>query len=474
MTSSSKNGVGGLARAFSNWRSNKEATETQRFDVTTRNLTNHSVPVFSFPYELLVKIFQILRDCDDQEWAENHSSVWDDTKPFSLPYLVVTSHVSRHFRGIALAAPHLWAHINFSSSFPIGYLDEMLKRSSTTLLHLQLFEENHLGVSKMTSIMLDKVLSKSHRWQLLSITMTQPTTVQRMSTILATPLPYLQTLTVHNPGTHSWLYGSLATDAPSLTSLNLLGIDLLSCYPAAINSLTSLKIETFGSPDLALDFDALTQVLSLAARLVQLSFKCEIRESPRSPGSTIFLPELRSLQVIFEVPPQEDCIASIYSIFDAPKLEALKIIPCFYFPGPHDRVLVDYIKANGRSRYPNLRQLEVSEFDAPQYIDQDFFLALPFITHAGIIGFSSDAVLWTLASEESDNSSSMLWPHLKHLEVKRFDIDLLCDLVRRRIDSGKPLDSIEIYKRRDDTRFKAEKISWLKERVVLRVHNADS
>lgn len=65
----------------------------------------------------------------------------------------------------------------------------------------------------------------------------------------------------------------------------------------------------------------------------------------------------------------------------------------------------------------------------------------------------------------------MLWPYLKHLKVTEFDMNLLYNLVHRRIDDEKPLESLEIYMWSDDQLFEDGKLSWLKEKVVLRVHD---
>lgn len=48
-----------------------------------------------------------------------------------------------------------------------------------------------------------------------------------------------------------------------------------------------------------------------------------------------------------------------------------------------------------------------------------------------------------LAQEDNHNSSSILWPHLKHLDVLDFDQSLLCNLLRYRINIGKPMKSVD-------------------------------
>lgn len=404
-----------LKKAQSEWDS-VEATEMQllkqledlradkhRLGAKIRDLTNQLAPVSTLPNELLVKILQILRDCDSVEWNDKHGdfSKPDDKGPFRLPEILVASHVSRHFREVSIAAPHLWAHINVAFSCPLGYIDSMLWRSSSTLLHLRLREGNDTDNLRPV---LNKVIAESHRWLLLSVIIQTPSTLRTVSNVLMRPLSHLRTPNMFNwqhtsrgnPQDKIWPHGRLCSnDATVLTSLYLAGIDLLNCYPVAINKLTTLEIQTFGPPSYSLTYDVVMLALSSAPRLESLSFYCEIRESPRSSGSTILLPELRSLEVSFHCPTSSSCIANIYSIFQTPKLEEeLTICPDEHPRGtsPHHQIFVDYIKTYGRSRYPSLRELYVWDVNR-QSIDEDFFRALPLISHAGLMRFSTDIIL---------------------------------------------------------------------------------
>lgn len=159
----------------------------------------------------------------------------------------------------------------------------------------------------------------------------------------------------------------------------------------------------------------------------------------------------------------------MYTIFHVPKLEKLSIELLDGVSGPQHEFSVDYIKSNGRSRYPNLRIFSVqSDVECEQFIDESFFRALPLIEDATLFKFSADAILKMLSEGSGGPSSVSLWPCLTRLEVLRFDMVLLCDLVRSRIDAGRPLESITAYQS-ESSPFSDDDILWLGERIKLNV-----
>lgn len=347
----------------------------------------------------------------------------------------------------------------------------MLQRSPKALLQIRLREVEREGDLKR---ILENVISESHRWKRLSFSFRNINSLKRIAAALTSSLPHLESLELtplycilHVPSS-TWSPGSLAAGACSLTSLKIIGIPLLDCHPTVFNRLTTLEFQPFDPPDRILSYDALAQVLSSASCLRSLSFFSNVKESSEPYPSTILLPELRQLQVGFGE-PIPGCIGNMYTIFHVPKLEKLSIELLDGVSGPQHEFSVDYIKSNGRSRYPNLRIFSVqSDVECEQFIDESFFRALPLIEDATLFKFSADAILKMLSEGSGGPSSVSLWPCLTRLEVLRFDMVLLCDLVRSRIDAGRPLESITAYQP-ESSPFSDDDILWLGERIKLNV-----
>lgn len=405
--------------------------------------------MLSLPNELLASVFELLRDYDVVEWEDAHMDDHQYDIPFRLPLILLASHVNRHFRAVAIAAPRLWAYIGFTSAFPMNYLDLMLQRSSKTLLDLHLRE---VSGSENFGRVLDKVIPESHRWHLLSVTIRSTATVQSLRSCesLSGPLPHLKTLLLDQQvdiDSNPWMDGRLAARSPHLTTLELTGISLLSCDSGVYSNLTALEIQPLDSPDSYPTYDVIINTLSSATRLENLSFHCDVKQSPMYPGTMISLPELRSLEVGLQ-DYEDGCVANLYTIFDVPKLESLRLL----FVGEiieRDRQVQDfvgYIKENGLSRFPSLRDLDVTDIESSQHLDKDFFRNLPLITTASIGSFSENAILRILSEQDQQSSPpELLWPCLRHLGVEHFDMELLCDLIRHRIEVGRPLKDVTVY-----------------------------
>jgi hypothetical protein len=447
-------------------------TSKSHIDVRIQGLTNEAAPVSCLPNEILSSIF---RECMpalcESSWDDPNTHI--DTALYELPFIIVASHVNRRFRQVAIGAPQLWAHIRYSLARPLELLDVMLERSATCLLTLWLRDGNERAVTVhhvFAKIFLHA--GRLHRFHAIGFHASFiSSTISSLHPLVA---PHLKVLELGQfgdempLGTLSRVHGFME-NCPALSSLSLSGISLVKCWPP-LASLTQLDL--YMPDDWApLSYEDFAEALLATPLLTDLTVFCNVIP-PRGGGiiPTIHLPGLLSLEVGFRYPdrniPDIYNIIILYSILDTPKLQQLVIS---FVPDATDLQppsFTDFIRAQGRSCYPALRSVALSNMDYTHRLDADFIRALPSVDEVYLLRSSEDDFLRILSEEDID-SYTPLWRDLLSLTVSEFDIDLLCRFISHRIDVKRPLKTLQLIPTGKSSHITDDRIHWLKDRVQL-------
>jgi F-box-like len=411
---------------------------------------NEDVLIYRLPSEILSGIFMI-----SQQYGKHLAK--------SLPFQVIASHVSGHWRQIVLCTPLLWNDINLHirpmnhvQGRYLAQLEAYLKYSYTCFLDITL----HFHVADNLSSYLKLLGQHSTRWRRLSIITRYEPAGEIYALLHSVHTPRLEHLSLNigipareqSPRTQFLcILPTVLSDAPSLSFVRLAGLALGRLHPP-ISKVTTLHLD--GWTRHYLTQQQFKTIFDSAPGIVNLSLNQLCVYHPRDPlevVSSVRLPDLRYLRI------RGPCSLSyrLLSLLEIPQLYALTL---------HNVDIFD------STTLPDVQSLTLDScaFEEPQI--RKLIRLFPSITSLSI-----DESLPDIFSLLDPNSTaSKAWPQLETISVRELqwsDISQLCTMVINRMDGDKPLKQIRLDRRSRTALRTKQRLDLLQK--LVRVDNCD-
>ncbi|KAG6880110.1 hypothetical protein C0992_005817 [Termitomyces sp. T32_za158] len=399
-------------------------------------LVNQALPVASLPNEILSTIFLLC-----------HGTKLILTRATARPFEVVVSHVSTHWRSVALGTASLWSAINLhvtnqTRSHALERLSAQLTRSAQCLLDISL----HLSVSDGVSDILYHLVPHAERWFRVSISTDQGSKDDIYAPFQPLSVPNLIHLSLRignseeNNDTPRTEYPEISSTiflqgAPSLAFVRVAGKVVGNIYPP-LATIRTFHVDAW--PKNLLNVAQLHSLLAALPCLVHLSLTGLSIHLPRDPLQTTeptLLPSLRSLRIRGNATP---CFR-LLSLLSLPKLESLSLQGVVTF----DSVVI-----------PSLHNLTLTSCDLSSVDLESLPRSFPRVTTLGIDDSTPD--IYSLLTPESMTSIS--WPVLQTISLRRIpgiDVVPFVNACLRRLECGSPFQRV-CLDRRTRTAVKAK------------------
>lgn len=428
-------------------------------------------PISRLPAEILSDIFAECVSMDDVLW-DTHSWFDESTRADRgmIPSALTVSHVSQYWREVAHSSARLWASLKIGPTQSAQYLDMFLNRAGESPLDIRIRGGRNWEQIK------GKILPLVHRWRLFSGSSFSAFDVDKMVVVLRTlSAPLLEDLRllsfdrvmriIRGPDAIPILEGG----APKLSAVYLLDIGLQSCYPP-LGALKTLDLHMFrpGSP---WELDEMRDVLTASPSLTHLNLASAVLGSVngRLDLDPIPVPSLRSIELSFSITCCPDRLVCIFVALAAPKLETLVINQA---PSPNIERFIDAaVGLRTPKDYPLLNTLMFWDVDCGEWIRPAFMRVMPAVRSLTIVRSAEDAIL-NMLFEHDANPETCLWPELRSIKLSIFDVDLLCQVVTRRRETGRPIEALTIVHDIDAPKIPDVTMEWL--RRHLEVHEIES
>ncbi|KAF8802441.1 hypothetical protein BYT27DRAFT_7196625 [Phlegmacium glaucopus] len=427
--------------------------ELRSLKATYARKINEDVLVYRLPSELLTSIFIT---CQQHRKASAKS----------LPFQVIASHVSDHWRRIVLSTPLLWNDINFHIR-PMNHvqgrylpqLEAHLKHSFTCFLDITL----HFYVADDISLYLTLLGRHSTRWRRLSI-ITPYEPIDDIYTLLhSAHAPHLEhlSLNIGKPQEGAVLSprkqyscvlpAVLLSGAPSLLFVRLAGLALGNLHPP-ISKVTTLHLD--GWTRHYLTQEQFSTIFDSASAIINLSLNQLCIHHPRDPLEVINPVKLLNLRYLrIRGPCSPGC--RLISLLDIPQLQALSL---------HN---VDIFDFNTFFSTVQSLTLDSCAFDGPEI--KNLIRSFPSITSLSVDESIPD-IFGLLDPNSAGPESSKAWPQLQTVSVRELqwmDIPHLCSMVFNRMKSDKPLKQVRLDRRSRTVLRTKHRLDWLQNLVQV-------
>ncbi|KII92529.1 hypothetical protein PLICRDRAFT_475097 [Plicaturopsis crispa FD-325 SS-3] len=293
----------------------------------TSYLINRRAPIARLPAEILAKIF----------WFGDPTY----KREGPLPSPVIFSHVSRHWRRVAIDTPMLWSRIHSVADtwvkhpYPHALLDAHLERSRTCRLDIDCDIDIDFFIEKIV-YHIQRWSSYTFRSYGVNSTAAALSHIQALAPLCAPALRRLTVRDIPDASSDALFTGGL----PRISSLTIrnsrkMMMDIIA--PVAFNMLTHLKITT--TFDEAYTLTKIQDVLAQTPLLIDLAIVCRRLEIDNCRETPVALPALRKFglgMIRFEHLPHYT--RQVFSAIAAPALEIctiVSIIPTHPNIGPH-------------------------------------------------------------------------------------------------------------------------------------------
>lgn len=382
---------------------------------------NQASPIASLPNEVLADIFEIL-----------HAS---EEAPRMGRSEVCVSHVTSHWRQVALGTPKLWTRI-FRAHMLLEQMEAYLERSKIVPIDLHV-ESGHMSVNADSYTELIRphmarcrhlsihAYYSDHLFAQLNLLAGQRAPFLRSLELVCTKFPDLE---------HSEFHVSpdvLSGGAPLLTALRVHAITVQRCL--SLNTLQTVKMMSFSNLK-----DAYTMYHTPNLSHLRLE-SLLLDEELLSPMPPIVLPHLVMLSIYVEDIVGPGHLSKFLQALSAPSLETL-----FLRDVPDDAVSEPLSPA----KFPALRYLVISSIhdDGSASAIRKFAVGCPYITH---LTYSDDlAFLRTVLAARSVNSgvsTPKYWPNLHTLSLpKNVEGEEILRMVLSREDAGGRLQKLGV------------------------------
>ncbi|KII90617.1 hypothetical protein PLICRDRAFT_39193 [Plicaturopsis crispa FD-325 SS-3] len=405
-----------------------------------RNLLNRRAPISRLPDELLADIF----------------AYGDPRRRTSQPSHIVASHVSQHWRQVALCNPGLWTRIWIGChSCSIGFLDAHIERSRECLLDIDISHSR-----PKSAAIYDRLAAHAHRWSSLGINGGYLDVI--LPRIAHLSAPNLRHLQIHyfrkdEDSSASTPNAILQAGCPLLSSLEI-SLEIMTgyiqrvlwrdhCIPGVLPTLTRLKIDHCEISVEAIQ-DILRQTTSLQVLRVSFPGIIDFGTGPAHPPVNV--PSLTTLDislVAFSESPPLDWLPRFCSAVLTPNVEELGL-EVHSDDGNGIEHFASWLHSMPASRhpFPRVHKLYLHP-DATVTIP----LALPNVTHLTVCPHFFDEpggpyVTLKRVLGPSSGGTAPLWPSLHSLVLQVKHVNTLrsprydpSDIIDARIAAGCPI-----------------------------------
>jgi hypothetical protein len=437
-------------------------------------LSHHNAPILLLPNEVLVLIFgwgQQICDSSNFSFPYSHfesdaDSVAADSEPESLPsFEVIISHVTSHWRHVAVNASCLWNKIYVSSRSSLDKLRTYLERSQTCPLHLRVVLHENI----ITNLAL--LTPHVNRWRTFS---TISNNGARNDAVWAylhdLAAPELVHVSIHiNASKHLELMPNIVDNpfpqiftggAPALSFVRL-GCHAMSFFRPPLTSITTLHLDQ--TAHLSMSYAQFCRIITSSPALTNLSIYGDMIGMQPWPltANSLDMPALRSLRIC-------GIGGHVYSglllNISAPGLESLVLKDVQH----HDLDrLWDFPQV---PKFPALHSLTFCDFECTESMYRKFFHAFPAITHFTSLNSSlyTPRALKLIGGLGMEVGARLPWPRL-HTLTMLFDFDdeaSLVTMVTTRIHLEHPIAKLRLGMAGERNKPRAVRLAqWLRERL---------
>lgn len=422
-------------------------TDIQVARVSYGRLVNETVPINKLPHELLADIF---KSCQ----------MFSHRKPFE----VLASHVSSHWREVALRTPLLWNTITLSirASSPGSLAAAMGRATARLKAYLLRSDSSILDINLRTYEspileLIDLLIPHAHRWRRLSIYSFTPAPAGIFA-LLETPiLEHLSLLLLGQSDIQPARVSGhtpqiLIAGAPSLSFVRIT-VPSLSFFAPPLSAVTTLHLTNSKSKNM-LTYRQFLDILDSSPCLINLSLFYVAIHFPRDPSavrSAKAIPTLRSLRICgADTPPQR-----IFSFVALPCLTHLILSDVETFDSP---------------TLPLVQSLTINHSGFSDAEVRNFPIVFPAVTNLSI----GDPPIIPLLGGVDSPLDPLPWPLLQVLTLRDMgphDVVSLCISILQRKDRGIPLAKVRLDKRSRRVLKAGSRLQWLGEQVLVESHD---
>ena len=442
---------------------NKQSCSTDvQLESRAKFMKNHS-PVCSLPPEILSWIFQLGQagesEKPDEDDDDSDDEYDDDVELGNISSFEVTvSHVSSHFRNVALGTRKLWRSIDITHVAHRESIATYISRSDGCGLWVRLdFGEQAPSADDLAKFVI--VLPHSPRYQRLVIDIITEELdnpiIRQFYDLDAPMLEHLSISVKEVEGNTTAIPGVLTRGAEKLSFVRLRGL-AMSFFRPLLNTVTTLHLDQ--TLPLPIQLTTFVQILSASPFLTNLSIYGDMVSDlawPNHYTHPVELPSLRSLRIC-------GVSGEIYSHLlmgiNAPGLDSLVL------KDAQDFDLENFWASPNVLKFPQLHQLTFCDFEFSYHVYAKVFRAFPTITKFST-SYSSTTpkILWLLSQPRVD----IPWPNLHTLALllNLKDDDLITEVIRNRKTAGHPLARLHLGTSLHLSAL--QQYEWLQENVIL-------
>ncbi|KAG6914491.1 hypothetical protein DXG01_016952 [Tephrocybe rancida] len=416
------------------------ATLRSDSELESNRAANQLRPIYSLPSDLLVRIFRVGQDL---QWEDTEFDDASDATELAIyqSFEILVTHVSSHFRDVAMTSPLLWSSILLTPHISMAEMGAYLARSEGCWLSVRIETSIPFYISPLIMAQIDAIVPYSQRYRQLVINSVESgvhSLIQRFSDI---PMPELKHLSVSiqleggfaGPP-HPRMF--IGNGAPHLTFVRLRGVALsLICTP--LDDIQTLHLDqTVMTP---INYSTFRKMVTSSSTLRNLSIYGDLigYTATHWPGlnDPIHIPTLRCLRICGV---SGDVYSGLLLGIIAPSLASIVLKDI------RQRDIQPYLAVPFISlKFPLLRELILIDPDLTVDIYAELFDILPTITSFAIYDRGTSAVLQLLSSP---NFGNVPWPELQTLSllVDEDNIHTVVEVVEQRIAIGFPLDRLRL------------------------------
>src|ERR1700722_1617286 len=416
-------------------------------------LINHSADIYRLPNEILVYIFKT-----------GQCEIGPGKK-----FEVLVSHVSSHWRAVALASPSLWTNISRTMSpnctGKLG-VEVYLERSKACPLDISFHLDSSEEADDATLISL--IVAHVGRWRQVFIHLLDNNSYERiLQGIRHSSAPLLEhfSLSPYTPfEVHSNDNPQIFTGgAPRLTFVRLTGINIHHMQPP-FGAVTTLHLEDLRT-EMFVDYVQFSDIIHSSPVLVNLSlYGLVINNWPMGFQPPLPIPTLRSLRV----QGSSELVYNLMSGISAPHLDSLFVADCADDEGTTRPWDIAPDRYPTPPKFPHLRTLTFTDCYLPSETCRKVFRAFPTITHFALLGSFSIDILKALG-DDCTLPSDLPWAELHTLTLEKLESaqeHLLCtSVLAGRKQLGRPITTLRLESQLKLKLKRRGKLEWV-EKVV--------
>ena len=406
-------------------------------------LTNQSASIARLPYEVLAHIFMM----GAQDYVKDGVLRASRAPGFE----VLVSHVTSHWRDVAVHSPSLWTYV-YNSSWKewdgeVDRISVYLERSMACPIDITFFLSDDLYTESGGDKLLSMINEHIVRWRRVFLQLfhrnNMATLVSSIRHAFAPSLEHFSLCHCKEPRypdqTHNYDPRVFTGGAPSLTFLRLSGNAVMDSQPP-LSALTTLHLEANVDLDISIPYPHFCELITAAPSLLNLSLDGVLVLSFPPYGShTLKIPALRSLRVRVIA----TTLHELFSAIEAPQLESLVIADCC--EDDYDIQTTSGFQflqfPSSTPKFPILHSLTLSDCHLLFASCRALFLNLPSVAHLTLLGSFDIDILKEL--EGVMFSSDLPWTQLHTLTIECLDTlqeSLLCTRVLTgRLQRGHPV-----------------------------------